>query len=43
MNTKKRGIRSLIVVGVIIVLALGAYILVSSVDIAELLRRIHGG
>ncbi len=39
----KRGLRVLIVVGVIAVLALGAYLLVSTVNVAELLRQMHGG
>ncbi len=43
MNTKKGRFRMLIVVGVILVLALGAYILVSTVDVVEMLRRMHGG
>ncbi len=33
----------LIVVGVIVALALGAYLLVSTVNIVDLLRQIHGG
>jgi hypothetical protein len=43
MNTRRRGLRLLIVVGVLIALALIAYGLVSSVDIAALLKQMHGG
>jgi hypothetical protein len=43
MTMKKRGVRTLIVLVVIASLVLAAYILVSSVDVVELLKRIHGG
>jgi hypothetical protein len=43
INTRKRGLRVLIVVGVLVVLGLAAYILVSSVDVVALLRQMHGG
>ncbi len=39
----KRGLRLLIVVGVTVVLAVGAYLLVSTVDVVALLRQMHGG
>ncbi len=42
-NTKQRRLRALIVVGVLIALALIASVLVSSVDIAALLKQMHGG
>ncbi len=43
MAMNKRRLRVLIVVGVIVVLALGAYLLVSTVDVVALLRQMHGG
>ncbi len=42
-NTKKRGLRALIVIGVLIALALIAYALVSSVDVVAMLKQLHGG
>ncbi len=43
MNTRKRGLRLLIVLGVLIALALIAYVLVSSVDVVAMLKQLHGG
>ena len=40
---KKRGVRTLIVLAVLVGLALAAYVLVSTVDVVELVKRIHGG
>ncbi len=39
----RRGIRMLIVLAVLVSLGLCAYLVVSTVDVVTLLKRIHGG
>ncbi len=40
---KKRGVRTLIVIVVIMGLVLAAYVLVNNFNVVEFLRRMHGG
>jgi hypothetical protein len=42
-DTRNHGLRALIIVVVLVALAAAAYVLVSSVDIVTLLKRMHGG